>query len=74
MKKLYRTILKEDVFYDDEVEKAKAYYEAPDDCKTLEDIADWWNSENCFNNIGEMKVEEVMKGKWGESSQQKGVK
>ena len=59
MKKLFRTIDTETVFYDDEVTKARTYYEAPEDCETLEEIADWWNSENSGNAIGELVVKEV---------------
>jgi hypothetical protein len=59
MKKLFRTIDTDTVFYDDEVAKARTYYEAPKDCETLEEIADWWHSENSGNAIGELVVKEV---------------
>ena len=58
MKKLFRTCDTETVFYDDEVAKARTYYDAPDECETLEEIADWWNSENSGNAIGELVVKE----------------
>jgi hypothetical protein len=59
MKKLFRTCDTETVFYDDEVAKARTYYDAPDECETLEEIADWWNSENGGKAIGTMIVKEV---------------
>ena len=59
MKKLFATYNRETVFWDDEIEEAKRYYEAPEDCETLEEIADWWNSENGGKAIGTMIVEEV---------------
>lgn len=59
MKKLFRTCDTETVFYDDEVAKARTYYDAPDECETLEEIADWWNSENSGNAIGELIVKDV---------------
>ena len=57
MKKLVRSIDKETVFYDDELEKAKKYYGTPD-AKSLEEIADIWNSENSGDAVGELLVVE----------------
>ena len=37
--------MRERLFWEDEVEKAKEYFDAPEECKTLEDIADWYNHE-----------------------------
>jgi hypothetical protein len=37
--------MRERLFWEDEVEKAKEYFDAPEECETLEDIADWYNHE-----------------------------
>jgi hypothetical protein len=37
--------MRERLFWEDEVEKAKEYFNAPKECETLEDIADWYNHE-----------------------------
>lgn len=37
--------MRERLFWEDEVQKAKEYFDAPKECETLEDIADWYNHE-----------------------------
>lgn len=57
MKKLYLTFDKETKFYDDEIEKARLYFDV--EGETLEEIAANWNAEHAGDAAGELIVAEI---------------
>lgn len=56
MRYITRDIDKEIVFFEGEEDKAREYFGVPEDCETLEEIADFWNAEHSGDAIGELKI------------------
>lgn len=52
-------IMEEVVFYDNEVEKAREYWEVEETCEDLIDVAIWWNMHHAGDAIGELVVRPV---------------
>ena len=58
-KKMYRSSDREAVFYEDEVEEAKKFFDAPENLSTLEEVADLYNDERMpVEECGSMIIEE----------------
>lgn len=56
MKKLINTNDNEVVFYEDEVNEARTYYNIKETCESLENVAMYYNDEHSNEGIGELKV------------------
>lgn len=48
---------KENVFYEDEVEKARIYWGVEEECEDLYDVAKWWNMHHSGDDEGELVVQ-----------------
>lgn len=61
MKYLKRNIdmMDEDIFYEDQTEAARKYWEIEEDCESIEDVAMWWNMHHSGDAIGELIVKEI---------------
>lgn len=61
MKYLKRDIdmMDEDIFYEDQTEAARQYWEIEEECESLEDVAMWWNMHHSGDGEGELIVKEI---------------
>lgn len=56
MKYIAKNYDKEVQFDDSQVQEARNYWDVKEECKTLDDVAFWWNSEHSGDGEGELLV------------------
>lgn len=59
MKYLIKNYDEEVVFYENEVEKARKYWEVEEECEDLFDVAMWWNKHHSGDAEGELVVHNI---------------